>query len=116
LETATERLTVDPKSSGLLGDVALYNAHLGHSGEAEDFIRRALQVAPNDSDVLFTAAIVYELIGHRDRSLKAVGEAVKAGYSVEEIDKEPELRALHSDPGYKVWLGQNRSHLSSSNP
>ncbi len=115
LETANEELKVDPKDPNVLSYVALYQAHLGQAGAAEDYIQRALQVAPKDSDVLFTAAIVYELNGHRDLALKAVADAVKAGYSVEEIDKEPELRALHNDPRYKVWLGQNRSHSSSAN-
>lgn len=115
LETATEELKVTPKQPNLLSYVALYHAHLGQRAEAETFINRALEIAPKNSEILFTAAIVYELTGQRDKALKAVADAVKAGYSVEEIDKEPELRALHNDPRYKAWLGQNRSHSSSSN-
>ena len=106
LELATEQLKVDPKDAWVLSDVALYNAHLGHADAAEDYIQRSLQVAPSDSNTLFTAALVYELTGQRDLALKAVADAVKAGYSVDEIDKEPELRALHSDPRYKGWLHQ----------
>jgi len=115
LEVATEQLKANPVNRELLGHIALYNAHLGHPEAAEDYIRRALQIAPNNSNTLFNAALVYELTGHRDLALKAVADAVKAGYSVEEIDKEPELRALHGDPRYKVWLGQNRSQHGSTN-
>ncbi len=114
LDLATAQLKVNPKDHDLSG-IALYHAHLGQKADAETLIARALQLAPNDSNTLFTAALVYELTGQRDKALTAVAQAVKAGYSVEEIDKEPELRALHSDPRYKVWLGQNRSHSSSAN-
>ena len=115
LQLATEQLNLDPKDPTTLSYVALYHAHLSQPKEAQADIQQALEVAPKDSDVLFTAAIVYELTGRRDQSLKAVADAVKAGYSVDEIDKEPELRALHTDPRYKAWLGQIRSHPSSSN-
>jgi len=64
---------------------------------------------------LFTAALVYEIMGHREMALQAIANAAKAGYSVEEIDKEPELRSLRSDPRYKVWLGQKRSQRSTNN-
>jgi len=112
LELATEQLKVNPKDPDLLSGIALYDAHLGHKAEAEAFITRALAVAPNNSNSLFTAALVYELTGQRDKALKAVDDAVKAGYSVEEIDKEPELRALHNDPRYKAWLHQHGSASS----
>ncbi|HUK43390.1 MAG TPA: tetratricopeptide repeat protein [Candidatus Bathyarchaeia archaeon] len=115
LELATEQLKVSPKDPDLLSGIALYHAHLGQKEDAEVFIARALQVAPNNSDTLFTSALVYEIIGHRDKALSALQQAAKAGYSVEEIDKEPELRALRSDPRYKVWLGQNRSQPSIAN-
>ncbi len=111
LELATEQLKVNPKDPDLLSGIALYDAHLGHKDEAENFITRALEVSPKNSNSLFTAALVYELTGQRDKALKAVDDAVKAGYSVEEIDKEPELRKLQADPRYKTWLHQ---HAASS--
>jgi hypothetical protein len=34
---------------------------------------------------------------------------VKAGYSLEEIEKEPELRKLQGDPHYQRWLAQTKN-------
>ncbi|HLI62063.1 MAG TPA: tetratricopeptide repeat protein [Terriglobales bacterium] len=104
LETATEQLKVNPKDPAVLSGIALYHAHLGDKQEAEEFISQALAAAPNDSDTLFTSALVYEIIGDRDKALEALSKAYKAGYSLEEIAKEPELRKLQSDPLYQRWL------------
>jgi hypothetical protein len=40
--------------------------------------------------------------------LKAVDQAVTAGFSLEEVEKEPELRGLQADPRYRRWLQQKR--------
>ncbi len=115
LEIATQELKVNPKAPDVLSGIALYHAHLGQKEDAEVFIARALQLAPNNSDSLFTSALVYEIIGNREKALGALQQAAKAGYSLVEIDKEPELRALHGDPRYKSWFGQNRSQPGITN-
>lgn len=102
LQAATDELSVNPKSTETLSGIALYDAHLGHKEDAEKYIGKALSLSPHDSDVLFTSALVYEIIGDRKRALRAVEQAAKSGYSIEEIEHEPELRALRSDPGYKT--------------
>ena len=108
LGTATASLKVNPKDPAVLSGIALYQAHLGNSQQAQEFISRALEVAPKDSDTLFTSALVYELIGQRDQALKAVQAAVKAGYSLDEVEKEPELRGLQSDPRYRQWVQEQK--------
>ncbi len=114
LELATAQLKVNPKDPAVLSGIALYNAHLGQSKEAESFISQALEVAPKDGDTIFTSALVYEIIGHREQALKAVEEAVAAGYSVEEVKKEPELRRLQADPRYQQWLNSRSSGSQKS--
>jgi serine/threonine protein kinase/Flp pilus assembly protein TadD len=108
LETATASLKVNPKDPVVLSGIALYQAHLGNSQQAQEFINRALEVAPKDSDTLFTSALVYELIGQREQALKAVQAAVKAGYSLDEVEKEPELHGLQSDPRYRQWVQEQK--------
>jgi len=113
LETAMQQLTINPKDPEVLSGIALYYAHLGQSKDAESFLNRALEDSPNNSDTLFTAALVYEIIGHRDQALKAVDQAVTAGYSLDEIEKEPVLRGLQTDPRYRRWLQQKKSQGST---
>jgi len=109
LETATAQLKVNPNDPDVLSGIALYHAHLGQPAEAEQFISRALAAAPTNSDTLFTSALVYEIIGQRDRALKALDQAVQAGFSLDEIEKEPELRKLHDDPKYQRWLQEENT-------
>jgi len=108
LETATTQLKVNPNDPEVLSGIALYYAHLGQPRAADTYMGRALELSPNDSDTLFTSALVYEIIGHRDPALAAIDHAVEAGYSLEEVEREPELRALRSDPRYQRWLRQTR--------
>jgi len=111
LQAATDELRVNPNNTEVLSGIALYHAHLGHRRNAESFITKALELTPRNSDILFTSALVYEIIGHRDKALEAIDQAVKYGYSIEDVEHEPELRALRSDSRYRRWL-QNRNEKS----
>jgi serine/threonine protein kinase/tetratricopeptide (TPR) repeat protein len=112
LQAATDELKVNPNSPEVLSGIALYNAHLGRTKDAETSIAKALRLAPKDSDVLFTSALVHEIIGHRGKAIAAIDQAVKAGYSIEEVESEPELRELRSAARYQQWLQQMKSNAS----
>jgi eukaryotic-like serine/threonine-protein kinase len=116
LQAANDGLSVNPNNTEALSGIALYDAHLGRKKDAETSITKALILSPKDSDVLFTSALVYEIIGNRNQALQAIDEAVKSGFSVEDVQHEPELRALRSDSRYQQWLQQqkSRSRVSSS--
>ncbi len=106
LTAAQEELAVNPRSSLALRGAALYCAHLGQSREAEAYLAKAFQVAPNDGEVLFTSALVYEIIGHRKKALEALDKATKAGYSLAIIEHDPDLATLRKDPQYQAWFKQ----------
>jgi len=109
LSAAEDQLNVNPNDFETLSGLALYQAHLGQNREAAASIAEALSLGPKDSDVLFTSALVYEIIGQPQKSLTALDRAVKSGYSLEEIEKEPELKALRSDPKYQRWLRESKA-------
>jgi len=44
--------------------------------------------------------LVHEQLGRRDQALAAARDALRAGYSREEIEKDPALDALRKDPRY----------------
>jgi eukaryotic-like serine/threonine-protein kinase len=115
LAAAEDQLNVNPKDFETVSGMALYQAHLGQHSEAAASIAKARSLAPKDSDVLFTSALVYEIIGQRQKALTALDEATKAGYSLEEIEQEPELKALRKDPRYQRWLRNGESKVARSN-
>ena len=50
--------------------------------------------------------MVYELAGKRERALRDVETALRLGYSRREVDNEPELLKLRSDPEYHRMLAR----------
>ena len=104
LAAAQEQLKVNPKDKDALSGVALYQAHLGDKAEAQKSISKALQRAPNDSDVLFTAALSYELIGDRKKAIDELQKSLAAGFSLQDVKREPELQALRSDARYQQMI------------
>ena len=106
LQAAREELAVNPQNILALRGAALYCARLGQPREAEAYLAKAFQVAPNDGEVLFTSALVYETIGNRKKALEALDKATKTGYSLETIEHDPDLATLRKDPRYQTWLKQ----------
>jgi serine/threonine protein kinase/Flp pilus assembly protein TadD len=106
LQAANDELSVNPRDTEVLSGIALYDAHLGREKDAETSISKALGLSPKDSDVLFTSALVYEIIGNRKQALEKIDLAVEYGYSIEDVEHEPELRVLRSDSRYRQWLQQ----------
>jgi serine/threonine protein kinase len=114
LQAANDGLSVNPNNTEMLSGIALYDAHLGRKKDAETSISKAVNLSPKDSDVLFTSALVYEIIGNRNQALEAIDQAVKAGYSIEDIEHEPELGGLRSDSRYQRWLQQETEKSRAS--
>ena len=103
LQAASDQLSVNPNNTEVLSGIALYEAHLGRKQDAETSLAKALRLSPKNADVLFTSALVYEIIGNRTRALQQIDLAVKSGYSVADVEHEPELGALRSDARYQHW-------------
>jgi serine/threonine-protein kinase len=100
LELGREQLTVRSDDAELQAELALFLVKSGQSDEAVAEIERALQLAPDDPWVLASAAVVLEIAGRRERALDALADAIEAGYSVDELKRDPELLELRKDPAY----------------
>ncbi len=101
VELAEAQLAVNPKNATLLSQVAVYEAKMKNFGAAETRMRLALKLAPADSAILYRSALVLELSGQRRRSLDALSAALAAGYSLNVVEREPELNSLRQDPHYR---------------
>jgi len=104
IQEAERQLAFDPDNPSLLASVAVFSAKRGDRDRSLDAIGRAMRFAQGNRKVSFQAALVYELTGSRERALAALGDAIAGGYSVNEIEQEPELAKLRQDPRYKLLL------------
>jgi serine/threonine-protein kinase len=105
---AEEALTVNSHDVEALISLGLYKAKSGDINGAELACRRAVAAAPADGNILFGIATVYEIAGKRHDALRYLGDAIRHGYSLNEIAAEPELRALREDSRYKSVVRMNQ--------
>ena len=108
IQFANSQLQVNPKQPGLLSLVAFYYAKAGEKKKAEDEIHQALKIAPADSSVLFESALVSELAGDRKKALSTLHAALSAGYSLNLVEREPELARLRDDRHYAAIASHAR--------
>jgi eukaryotic-like serine/threonine-protein kinase len=102
-------LAARPDDPGLGSREALYLAKRGDREQALAKIDQVLPRAAHDGATLFRAAMTYEIAGQRDKALGALDRALRAGYSLDIVRREPELLKLRADPRYQTlalrWPG-----------
>lgn len=103
-ELATRALSINPHNATALASRGLYRAKTGQSAQALDDMNSALRYASGDKNILFQAAITCEVLGRRARALALLKSAVDGGYSISEINAEPELEKLRQDRSWQAIL------------
>ena len=101
VKQAEQRLSVNPKDARVRASLAGYLAVLGRKREALAQIEQARRLAPDNQNVLFRSALVYESAGQRDQALRALEAAIANGYSPAEIEGARDLAELRNDPRYR---------------
>jgi serine/threonine-protein kinase len=97
-----QELKINPRDSKAMLALADCYSILGRSGRARELVERALKQAPGDAENMFRAADVEEQLGDRTAALDWLGKAMRAGYPMTEIERDPTLRQLRTDPRYRA--------------
>jgi len=105
IEHAQKRLQVNPKDATVLAYLADYNSMAGHRDAAEKQIEQALALAPNDAEVRFRSAIVYNQLGQEERCLGALEKAIQLGYQAQVIRATPDFDHLRGNEKLKHLAG-----------
>ena len=105
LQLARKSAALRPKDGALLGALALYYAKLGEKTKAQETLAQAQHSSENDPELLFNSVLIYELIGERDHALAALASTVRAGYSLSEVQRAPELAQLRTDKRFNRIVG-----------
>lgn len=101
IENADRALITNPKDAYALASRAVYWAKLGDHVKAVEDIGKARALAPTDARFVCRWALIQEIAHHREQALKGLADALAAGYSLDEIDRDPELAALRRDPHFE---------------
>ncbi|MFL6464695.1 MAG: tetratricopeptide repeat protein, partial [Bryobacteraceae bacterium] len=102
LDLAEEGIISNPRSRAIQADLALLYARIGDRRRAESELVQALQQAPNDAWVLWTAALTYEALGHRDNTLSVLA-ASPVGI-IADVGRWPDVADLHKDSRFRELL------------
>lgn len=86
------------------GQMALYLAKSGQEQAALAELGRLNVLKSAGPAGSFKKALTYEVLGRREPALRALENAIHAGYSLREIDNEPELASLRSDIRYHLLI------------
>ena len=94
---AEQSLKINPKDAETMATLAGYRAVLGENAKAEALVDKSLKVDPDNSRIMYLAATTYEWLGKREKALYWIGRALEHGYSLSEIEQQPELKQLLAD-------------------
>ena len=101
IQLARRQLEVNPGNGAVRASLAAYLIASGKRQQALAEISQARRQAPEDQNVLFRSAVVYERAGDRSRALEALASAAANGYSKAMIRAAADLAELRKDPRYR---------------
>jgi len=107
-----ELLHVNPKDAEGWADLAGWLAKRGDAREAAQAVQRALKIKPDDVNFMAAAGRVYHLAGARAKAMEWLTQAIERGYSVKELLRDPELKALHSAPAFLKFIKDEEQNLA----
>jgi serine/threonine-protein kinase len=104
LQLLADRLHAAPRDSTLLSRRALYLAKRGDCGPALAAGGEIERLAQKDADAQFRLVVAHEVCGRREPALTMLERALHNGYSLTEVQRDPELLALRGDVRYHRLL------------
>jgi serine/threonine-protein kinase len=97
ISIATTKLQVNPNDASSLGTLAVCHAMLGEQAKALYYLRKGLELAPNNPEMLFKAALVYLHTGDEAQCIAWLEKARAAGISPARIRDTPDFEPLRAE-------------------
>jgi predicted Zn-dependent protease len=103
LERADSEIRLNPRNVAIRSNRAYLLAETNRGREALQEVQEVLRIenASRNVLVLFRSAMVHEWVGDRKGALEALGNAVRNGYPIGQVEGDPDLKRLREDPAYR---------------
>lgn len=97
---AEAEVSVSPSNARAIARLAVYQAKTGDDGAALKSLRRALELAPKDEQVLHRAGVIHALAGRAPEALDAIERAVAGGIARNAIAEDEDFARLKPSPRF----------------
>jgi serine/threonine protein kinase/Flp pilus assembly protein TadD len=102
IAAARAALEVNPNDARMLARVAVCLAKIERGADAQNEIRRALELDPTNAQILYNAAVVAMLRGNHDSAVSWLERAIATGYPAAEAARDPEFAPLRDLPSFRT--------------
>jgi len=103
---AEREFQTDPENPDIVSPLISYYSMSGDEENASRMIDYGLRVAGESSKVLYSIGHAYEKRNERQRALKYLGDALRRGYALSEIERTPMLQELIEDDRFKKMVAR----------
>jgi len=107
LNLTQQEVSRSPQDAYVRAFVAYLFARLGQNGRAEYEISQSLQTPPADAQVLRVAALTYEALGKRQRTLSVLKDAPRS--LIADLSRQPDVAGLRTDSRFTALLANPKS-------
>jgi Tfp pilus assembly protein PilF len=97
---------VNPRDATIMGHLALYYGKKGDPTQAKEFIKRARSIDPSDVYSLYISAVVDTIANEPKPAIATLRTALQKGFSVGDVESEPEFAPLRLSPDYQAMIKQ----------
>ncbi len=104
ISLATGGLRVNSRDAYPLGVLAYCHAMLGERKPALEYLLAGLKLTPDDSEMRFKAALVYNQFGDTSETLTWLKKALASGLSVAIVRDTPNFDSLRPDPRFQELI------------
>jgi serine/threonine-protein kinase len=101
---AEQQLTVNPRDTTVLADLAGYHALVGEKDKALSYVRRVEADGCKRPDLALQIADVYADLGQADAAIVWIGTGLELGYPPAQLSNLPALDGLVKDPRVQKLL------------
>jgi tetratricopeptide (TPR) repeat protein len=106
IQAALKSLDDNPNDAGAMGSLATCYAKKHDDPDALQWIRRARQIQPDDTDLMYREATIHALAERTTDAIKSLSEALQKGRNIGEAKSDPEFAELRKTPEFAKLLAQ----------